>query len=202
MAATVAGDALTDQHRRAQLVLRALTLRQVLAVWPGFRLDDIAGTWPATEAALLAIIAQRREDSARIAAGYYQAFRTAEGVPGSVPLVLDTFDDSRLAAAMVSLRVTGPATVSRLSGLRAERPMDTAFVRVSGAVARHVLDGGRQTLLDTMRSDRRRPRWRRITSAEPCAFCTMLAGRGAVYQKDTAGFQSHDHCACTAEPAF
>lgn len=45
-------------------------------------------------------------------------------------------------------------------------------------------------------------RWKRVLSANPCAFCRMLAGRGAVYSEGTASFLSHDHCSCTAEPEF
>lgn len=47
-----------------------------------------------------------------------------------------------------------------------------------------------------------RVRYRRITSGTACAFCRMLAGRGAVYSENTGRFQAHDHCACTAEPDF
>jgi hypothetical protein len=45
-------------------------------------------------------------------------------------------------------------------------------------------------------------RYKRVLSSNPCSFCRMLAGRGAVYHEGTASFESHDHCACSAEPVF
>jgi hypothetical protein len=30
----------------------------------------------------------------------------------------------------------------------------------------------------------------------------MLAGRGSVYSADTAEFEAHDHCGCSAEPVY
>jgi hypothetical protein len=62
----------------------------------------------------------------------------------------------------------------------------------------------------TRASDRRRPvAWARgLTGAENCAFCIMLASRGAVYKsKDTAkrsweGEKYHDKCDCIAIPVY
>ncbi|MBQ1163438.1 hypothetical protein KBZ21_42380, partial [Streptomyces sp. A73] len=35
-----------------------------------------------------------------------------------------------------------------------------------------------------------------------CAFCKMLAVRGAVYERDTANFRAHDGCHCGVVPIF
>lgn len=43
-------------------------------------------------------------------------------------------------------------------------------------------------------------RYQRIASPTACKFCRMLAGRGAVYRLETAGFRAHGNCGCTAEP--
>lgn len=54
-------------------------------------------------------------------------------------------------------------------------------------------------------SERRRPGvvlgWARVLSGETnCAFCAMLASRGAVYKSEkTAGFEPHPKCDCHAE---
>ena len=82
MAATLAGARLTSQHRSAQVALRAITLRQVLQVWPAFDPEHATRSWPLVENALLAIIGQRRADSASLAAGYFDAFREAERIGG------------------------------------------------------------------------------------------------------------------------
>ncbi len=202
MAATLAGARLTAQHRSTQLALRAVTLRQVLQVWPAFDPERAASSWPPVETALMAIIGQRRKDSATIAAGYFEAFRTAERVGGTAAPVLSAFDVGATARAETSLQVTGYVTTERLTALRHPDPARTALVRVSGAAARHVLDGGRETLLASVRADRRALGWARATSGNPCSFCAMLASRGPAYGERTGDFQSHDHCACSLEPVY
>jgi len=202
MAATIAGTRLTEQHRTAQLALRALALRQVLEIWPAFDVEDSARSWPAVEAALLAVISERRAISASLAAGYFEAFRRAERVGGAAEPVLAVFDEEAVARARTSLQVTGYVTTERLRALKHADPAKVALVGVSGAVTRHVLDGGRETLLASVRRDRRARGWARVTSAEPCEFCAMLASRGAVYRETSGPFQSHDHCACGLEPDY
>lgn len=193
-------NSLTEQHRLAQLALRAVTLRQLLLIWPAFNLDDVDGTWPAVYTALAALVDGRRRDSAGLAAAYYQAIRVAEEVGGTpTPILADPVDPAQLA---LSLAVTGPATVKRLTAANAPNVASTTLVRLSGAVGRHVLDGGRQTLIRSLGADRRARGWQRVTSGRGCEFCRMLAGRGAVYGEDSAQFESHDHCGCTAEPVF
>ncbi|MCC6238121.1 MAG: hypothetical protein IT299_11195 [Dehalococcoidia bacterium] len=202
MAATLAGTRLTAEHRSAQLALRAITLRQVLQVWPAFDTEHAGRSWPPVENALLAIIGQRRADSTSLAAGYFEAFRAAERIGGTATPILSAFDAEAMARARTSLQVTGYVTTERLTALKRPAPSRTALVRVSGAVTRHVLDGGRETLLASVRDDPRALGWERVTSAEPCNFCAMLASRGAVYAATTGTFQSHDHCGCVLEPKF
>lgn len=40
--------------------------------------------------------------------------------------------------------------------------------------------------------------WARIPEPGACAFCRMLASRGAVYKRNTGNFHSHNRCRCTA----
>lgn len=202
MAATLAGSRLTERHRTAQLALRALALRQVMEIWPAFDVDDSARSWPAVETALLAVIGERRAVSASLAAGYFEAFRAAERVGDVASPVLAAFDEGAVARARTSLQVTGYVTIERLRALKHADPAQIALVRVSGAVTRHLLEGGRETLLMSVRSDRRARGWARVTSAEPCEFCSMLASRGAVYRAGSGRFQAHDHCGCSAEPVY
>jgi len=202
VAATLAGSQLTAAHRSVQLALRAVTLRQVLQVWPAFDPEHAARSWPPVENALLAIIGQRRADSASLAAGYFEAFRATEQIGGTATPIMSTFDAEAAARAQTSLQVTGYVTTERLTVLKRPDPARTALVRVSGAVTRHVLDGGRQTLMRSVRADRRALGWARATSGDPCSFCAMLASRGPVYGERTGNFQSHDHCACGLEPVF
>lgn len=202
MAATLAGSRLTERHRTAQLALRALALRQVLEIWPAFDVEDAARSWPPVEAALLSVVGERRAVSASLAASYFEAYRRAEGAGGVASPVLAAFDEGAVARARTSLQVTGYVTTERLRALKHTNPERAALVRVSGAVTRHVLDGGRETLLASVRRDRRARGWARVTSAEPCEFCSLLASRGAVYTTTSGAFQAHDHCGCGLEPQF
>lgn len=108
-------------------------------------------------------------------------------------------------AVEISLNVTGPIgqKAKRARGKSVREARGESFVESSGAASRHVLTGGRQSLLTLLQADDRVQRWIRVTDGDPCAFCAMLASRGPVYlSEDSAGFKAHDHCACTAEPVY
>jgi hypothetical protein len=93
--------------------------------------------------------------------------------------------------------------LKRQAGISPQAAQQTALTRVAGAVGRHVLQGGRDTLVRSTGQDRRAKGWGRVTGDNACDFCEELAGRGAVYRgQDTAEFEAHDHCACMAEPGF
>jgi hypothetical protein len=200
MAETEAGKLLTRHHRERQLAVKAATMRDLLALWPAFRLDDIDRTWQPLEVAVLAVIANRRRASAGFAASYYRAFRAAEGVEGE-PVVRIAEPPAR-GLLIGALRLAGPIGTKKTLLTGASNPLDRAFSRVAGTATRQVLDGGRKTLTESVRADRAARGWQRITSGKACSFCSMLASRGAVYSEDTVGFESHDHCSCTAEPVY
>lgn len=109
-------------------------------------------------------------------------------------------------AAQISLNVAGPLgqKYKRSRGQRREQAQRNSFVESSGAASRHVLTGGRKSLLTLLEQDRQIVGWVRVTDGDPCAFCAMLASRGIVRYKSEAAakFQAHDHCACTAEPVY
>ncbi len=118
-------------------------------------------------------------------------------------------------AARVSLTVTGP--VSQKSKAGRGKPLqlarDESFVEASGAASRHVLTGGRQSLLTLVEGDMKAIGHIRVTDGDPCSFCAMLASRGAVYKEDSFSrsdprftgpgeFKVHDSCACTMEIVY
>jgi len=108
-------------------------------------------------------------------------------------------------ATKVSLTVTGPVgqKAKRARGKPVTQARDESFVEAAGAATRHVLTGGRQSLLTLLDEDPRVIGWARVTDGDPCAFCAMLSGRGIVYKtKESASFRAHDNCACVAEPAY
>lgn len=79
---------------------------------------------------------------------------------------------------------------------------DAAFeTLLLGGVQRRVAQFDRLTIMRSSVADPSARGWARVGAGD-CDFCEMLIGRGAVYTEDTADFQAHDHCGCTAEPEF
>lgn len=213
MARTVEGAALTSQHRQRQLALRAAVIRDLTLLWPLWTLDNFE-SFDQFIAATVPLIRSRHRDSAGVAANYFQTFRTVEGIGGDAPIrIPDRPPPDKLT---VSLRSTGLAGTAKAfqAGKSPQAARQAGFVRMSGAATRHVLDGGRETIMRTAASDSRAQGWQRTTTSDPCAFCAMLASRGPVFksrQSATAGsvfsqavmdFRAHDHCSCNAEPVY
>lgn len=200
MARTEEGAALTVQHRRAQVQLRALALRDFMRLWPLWEGDE--ASFARLVAATLPLVRVHHRISAAVAAGYYEAFRGAEQVTGDpTPTLADPVDTEQVAS---SLYVTGRVMTGNaiLAGQSPQAAMRTALVRTSGAVTRHVLQGGRETLIRSSGEDRQAGGWARVTSGKCCAFCAMIASRGPVFSEGTAHFQAHDHCTCSVEPSY
>ena len=203
MAVTSAGTALTLRHRRTQQAISAETSRQLLRLWPMLDLARLDETSPAWAAAALSVVRGGHELSARAAMSYWLAFRVAEGAsrrwPSFPPATLD--ED----AARTSLLVTAPVYVKSATGRGL--PLGTAgrnaLAQSTAAATRHMMSGGRDTITAASDADRQVVGWARAISGDACAFCVVLASRGAAYKsEDTAGFQAHDNCWCWPEPMY
>lgn len=192
----------TTAYRKQNNTLAAATIRDLLRLWPALDWQRLDRTYPAWALAVGQVIARNRQVSATLAAAYLQAFRQAEGVTGTAPVVMQA--DLDAAQTATALRVTSVVAVKKAStaGLTQKQAMDSAFVQSSGAVTRLILDAGRNTIRASLATDGKARGWARVTSGGACSFCRMLAGRGAVYSANTADFHSHDHCGCTAEPVY
>jgi hypothetical protein len=209
VAATAEAEQLTQSYRRQSAALKAAAIKDILAIWPMFDPLDLERSWPALRNALLLLIGSRRAEAANLAAEYLRRFRELEGAAGNLAVILDPVPAP--VATAVSLQATGPATAQRAmdSGLAADAAAARALVTISGAAGRIILDGGRQTVLLTIESDREALGWMRVTHGKTCAFCAMLASRGPVYKsRRSAGdarsrpARFHDHCDCTVEPVY
>lgn len=193
---------LTRVHRSQQLLLRQATVRQMQSLWPALDWSRLDATYPAFAVQVARLVQANRNTSAGLAASYLRAFRKATGVPGEVkpvfaqPLIVDQF--------ATSLRVTSvvAAKTAAGNGVAADVAMANALTQTSGSMARLVLNAGRSTVLDTVAADPRAVGYQRVLGGGGCEFCQMLAGRGAVYGADSADFEAHDHCGCSAEPVY
>lgn len=87
--------------------------------------------------------------------------------------------------------------------VQSEPNVAAAMSRLDGALQRLVTNAERETILTNAERDPGRPRWYRYASANACAFCAMLASRGAAYRSEaSSGFDAHDHCGCFPVPVF
>jgi len=147
----------------------------------------------------LVVTGQRAANS--LTATYLVNHAATEGV-----LVTPTLVTPSTEQIATSLRVTGPVafkTSIKATGseLAARRVM---IQRVTGAGQRLILAGARDSIDETVHRSKTIVGWQRITSGSPCAFCAMLASRGAVYKsEDSAGSGGfHDHDSCSVEPVY
>lgn len=213
-----------ETARAQQLSLRADLIRALLSVWPLLDPTRLDATFPKWALVASEIITKRRATSAALAAQYLQAARFEAGLSGqAVTPPLAPLPAGLLAG---QLRITGVVSVkqSMLAGRTVDQAMRAAFVASSGAATRLALDGGRSMIRDSVAADPAVVGYRRVTDGNPCAFCALMASRGAVYKssgsgpthtgassglthasKDgigDAGQAFHDHCGCTLEPVY
>ena len=190
---------LTVMHRRQQLALRKATVAQMEAVWPALDWANLDKTYPGFAAEVAALVSNNRKTSSGLAAAYLRAFRVASGLSGDVRIVVPPMAPEQFKT---SLRVTS-LVAAKKSAARLVAPevaMSNALTMASGEMARLVLNGGRETVNQTLRSDSAARGWRRVLGTGGCDFCQMLAGR--VYPTDNADFDAHGKCGCTSEPVY
>jgi hypothetical protein len=196
---------LAESFRSQQAFLAGQVIAAILAVWAQLDLKDVRSSWPALRVALAALIRDRFTASAAAGNAYFLESRLAAGVTGAVPpLGIPGPPDEALIQA--TLDSTGPwrllATIKTATQTVPQAVQNTGVV-MSGAGMRLVLNGGRQAILQAVQDDARALAWMRVTAANPCAWCAMLASRGAVYKsQQTAGFLAHSHCRCTGQAIF
>jgi hypothetical protein len=202
VAGTAEATALTEQHRQVQLAIRLQAVNGFSKIWPLWTPDKTASFADLVTASATLVVSYH-SISAAAAASYFTAFRTSENVAGAAAPVLAAPPAEEMVAA--SLYATGEQATRKAldAGQSPDVAMQTAFVRTSGAVTRHILNGSRETIISSVQDDQQALGWARVTDGDPCAFCLVLASRGPVYKTEaTADFQAHDHCGCMAEPFY
>ena len=180
-------------------------------------LGDIDRWWTAQAPVIGRIATLGWRNAAELAGRYLIADAAAEGVgvepelaPASTQQIVTALTVAGPVAFKKNMALTGNAVAAR-------KVMTT---RLAGSAQRLALAGGRRTLMATISDSPQIIGFRRVTGPNPCDFCSMLAGRGAVYKtSDRAAFvvggrsgqprgsrrigQSyHDYCNCSTEPIW
>jgi hypothetical protein len=187
----------------SQAFLAAASVRDILTVWSQLNQQDVRSSWPALRTALSALIQNRYSQAAALGTTYYQQARQAAGVPGVADLAAPEVPGDDLIGA--TLDATGPyGMLGRIkAGQQVTQAAQNSGVIMAGAGQRLITNGARQAVLQSVSADKRAVAWMRVTSANPCSFCSLLASRGAVYRSEaSAGFEAHSHCMCVAAPVF
>lgn len=197
--ATAEADRLTAQFRQQVLRLAELIARRIGATARRADASDIDRWWDQVSPRVQREILTGQSALAALARRYYMAHAALEGV-ALEPVVVDPVAEQ----IAESLRVTGPVAFKTHM---AETGSDVASLRtmattLEGSATRLVLEGPRQTAMQTFRQRPAVEGWRRVTAASACAFCIMLRGRGAVYSRQSVTFRAHDHCRCSAELVY
>lgn len=162
-----------SERQRALTALAALSTRELAAIWRKLNLSR-PDRLREPLAELLAQIADKYgAPAATLAADWYDEARADAGAPGSFRA---SPADLPEAARFESL---AGWSVDALFGATPDSPL--ALSRVSGGLSRIVFDQARDTTVAAVELDPAGPTYARHASANACAFCKMLATRGATY---------------------
>lgn len=176
-----------DSSLRSDLAdLTGLASRDLSALW-----DQVADATSAREALndlLPGVISTFGAAAATLAANWYDELRDKVGARGRFTAIPADVVNSG-SAALVGWALSEAGDFSSFQTL------------VEGGMQRRILTFSRETITGSTIADPAARGWQR-TGAGECPFCAMLIGRGAVYTEASADFASHDHCRCSAVPAF
>lgn len=189
---------LAETHRLAQLRVGTLTVAALRPLWRLLDPNALDSTFPAWLAAVAPVVQAQRLQSSRLAAAYLDAERTSQ-INGTYPAIFA--GDAPMHALSTSLLVTGPISVKKAMtrGVPLANALDVAEAASSAVAMRHALDGGRETILTTIKADPRARGWERIASGGACPFCSERSGE---QMSSEEVFQAHPGCACSAAPIY
>lgn len=132
------------------------------------------------------------EAAATLGADYYDDMREAAGVRKRfTAIVADTAPKGQTDAL-------ARWAVSPL--FQAEPDYPTTLAKVSGGLQRLIVNADRETVRVSSIEDSQAQGWMRVGSGE-CEWCEQYLD-GEIHYIEGYDFQAHDHCQCTADPAF
>lgn len=208
MAQTLKSDRLAQQFQERQSSLVDKAIAAVVANWAReMKSGDIrtaADKW--LTLAVPYIMAANRA-SVPYGGAYFKANRRLE-VPNAPRLVLPPADILEREQVTTSLWVTGVNPLLRGGDV----DLEVIETELSGAIARHVQNGGRSKLDNAIKKDPLALAWHRETDGDPCYFCAMLASR-TNYKSDSfddsdfrfsgpGDAKVHDSCGCHLRPDY
>lgn len=193
------------RYQRGLTQVRNEVVRSLVPLFSTLDEADLNRSFPGYAQRASGVIREGEQAAARLAVQFYSEAREAEQVPGEAPKRPPTLADAK--GVQGSLLLSGPIRVKRAiaRGMPVDEAMKRGQVASAGAASRLALNAGRLHVETLVVADEQATGYQRVlNSTKPCAFCAMLASRGAVYKagRYPPRTEYHDHCACTAIPLF
>lgn len=164
------------ERQRLLSSLSRLTERDLAAIWAKLNLADPDRLAEPLAQVLTEIADKYGAVAASLAADWYEEARDDAGVASRfTPVIADSPDADRVSA--LSRWGVGPLFGANPDGA-------AALTLIVGGLQRIVLDQARDTTFGSVAVDPARPRWARHASINACAFCALMATRGAVYASE------------------
>ena len=187
---------LIEAHGHDLAYLIGLADADLAGIWAGF-----GGDFQATLAGLIAmlpdLVGTYGSAATALGADWYEEARADAGVSGrfaAIPAALPDVGRTNALAQWAMQLPTGSTGPSQFDPFAAEE-------KVKGGLQRIIANADRDTIIGSSVADPKARGWKRVGRGQ-CAFCSMLIARGAVYTESSARFASHDHCQCSAAPAW
>lgn len=211
------------RQRRVQRGLSRLLVRDMRTLRRLIRPQSLEASVPDWIEAVRALVAQYGNASSTAAADFYDAERVAAAATGrfTVPLLepppnAQVDNSLRWATKDLWPRDADDPATTEVQKLPLEQRLDAAEKKAEGVVEKLVLDQGRGTIRSAVQRDRMATGYARAAALGACAFCKLMAARGATYKDlDAAGrtanasfvgedsvIKFHDFCHCQPVPIF
>lgn len=205
----------TVQHRQQLDLVGLAVAERVSSLLRSADPTDIDRWWTTRADQLHEVTIEGFEVAVLLASRYVTRHADSEGV--EVEPVRARPDMGRVVSA---LQVTGPVAF-KTNLVRSESvdvALDVMRTRASRSARRLAMAGARETTMATIYESPRVVGYQRVARPGACDFCSMLAGRGAVYlTRERAaevgrsgrvrgsrmvGESYHDGCGCVPEPLY
>lgn len=162
--------------------------RDLAKLWQ--QVSDAAQARTALNDILPDLVATYGAAASALAADWYDELRDKVGPRRAFAAIPADIRDPGVPA-LVGWATTKATDLEGLQGL------------IAGGVQKRIANFSRLTVMESSIADPAAHGWQRVGVGEcRTGFCDMLIGRGAVYSEASADFAAHDHCKCTAAPAF
>lgn len=184
--------ATSDDYRRNVQELTRFAETDLAAAW-----RVVSGGVEARELLLVILpelVAVYGSAAATLAADWYDETRDEAEIGGRFTAVPATLPDTDRTDALARWAVAPLFTP--------EPDFSSSLTLAQGGLQRIVANASRYTIAGSAVADPGTDGWQRVGQGLNCTFCSMLIGRGSVYSEAGADFAAHDHCNCSAAPAF